>query len=115
MGLTRATALAQTHASARGHLPESLCCLLVHGDVDDDGEDLHGVQRADAVQPDVQEGVGVLVGGGTGEARPAAAEEANGHAGSDAGGTRGQLRTAPGPPAPRGQAEGSRSDGGQRP
>lgn len=63
MGLTRATALAQTHASARGHLPESLCCLLVHGDVDDDGEDLHGVQRADAVQPDVQEGVGVLGGG----------------------------------------------------
>lgn len=37
-------------------------------------------------------------GGGTGEARPAAAEEANGHAGSDARGTRGQLRTAPGPP-----------------
>lgn len=44
------------------HLLEFLCCSLVDGDVDDDGEDLHPVQGTDAVQPDVQEGVGVLGG-----------------------------------------------------
>lgn len=32
--------------------------------MDDDGEGAHPVQGADAVQADVQEGVGVLVGGG---------------------------------------------------
>lgn len=44
------------------HLLEFLCCSLVDGDVDDDGEDLHPVQGTDAAQPDVQEGVGVLRG-----------------------------------------------------
>lgn len=47
-------------------LLEFLCCLLGDGDVDDDGEDLHPVQGVDAVQLDIQEGVGVLEGAGQG-------------------------------------------------
>lgn len=44
------------------YLLELLCHLLVDRDVDDNGEDVHPVQGADTVQPDVQEGVGVLCG-----------------------------------------------------
>lgn len=48
---------------ARGaHLLELLGRLLVDGDVDDDGEDLHPVQGVHAVHPDIQEGVDVLGG-----------------------------------------------------
>lgn len=42
------------------HLLEFLCHLLIDGDMDNDGEDLHPVQDRDTVQLDVQEGVGVL-------------------------------------------------------
>lgn len=45
------------------HLPEFLCHLLVDGDVEDDGKDPHPVQDTDSVQPDVQEGMGVLGAG----------------------------------------------------
>lgn len=41
-------------------LPELLCRLLIDGDMDDDGENVHPVQDSDAVQPDIQQGVGAL-------------------------------------------------------
>lgn len=52
---------AQLHCPALSkHLPESLCCLLIDRNMDDDGEDVHPVQDTDTVQPDIQQGVGAL-------------------------------------------------------
>ena len=63
------------------HLLEFLCHLLIDGDVDNDGEDLHLVQDADTVQLDVQEGVGVLGGEGRGVSLSFRGSERNPHPG----------------------------------
>lgn len=61
--------------------------------MDDYGEDLHPVQDTDAVQPDVQEGVGVLEGTG-GRVKVLASEVVKGAHPREGGGERSQGRSA---------------------